>query len=99
MDDLDQDYCSDELCQMVILVNRRGLHARAAARFVQTACRFKAGVVVARGDMRVSGQSIMGLMMLAAPCGAKIKLCVSGNEAMAALDALTDLVQRGFDEE
>ncbi len=90
---------ADELCQMVVLVNRRGLHARAAAKFVQASSQFKAEVNVARGDMRVSGQSIMGLMMLAAPCGTRIKLCASGAEAVQALTCLADLVMRGFDED
>lgn len=90
---------ADELCEMVCLVNKRGLHARAAAKFVQCAAAFKAEVYVARDEMRVSANSIMGLMMLAAPMGTRIKLCASGLEAADAINALVDLVMRGFDEE
>lgn len=88
-----------ELCEIVTLVNRRGLHARAAAKFVQVAAAFRAEVFVAKDDMRVPGNSIMGLMMLAAPCGSRIKLCASGVEAVDAIDALANLIARGFDEE
>jgi len=90
---------ADELCEMVVLVNKRGLHARAAAKFVQLGAAFKADIYVAKEDMRVSAQSIMGLMMLAAPKGTRIKLCASGTEAAQAINALVDLVMRGFDEE
>lgn len=89
----------DELCEMVVLVNRRGLHARAAARFVREAGLFDAEIHVAKDDMRVSGHSIMGLMMLAAPKGTRLKLCVAGPQAAEALWALSELVRRGFDEE
>lgn len=89
----------DELCEMVVLVNKRGLHARAAAKLVQTAAAFKAEIHVVREDMRVEANSIMGLMMLAAPCGTRLKLCASGLEAVDALNALSDLIMRGFDEE
>ena len=90
---------ADELCEMVVLVNKRGLHARAAAKLVQVAAAFKAEVFVGRDDMRVTASSIMGLMMLAAPCGSRLKLCASGIEAVDALNALVDLIMRGFDEE
>lgn len=89
----------DELCEMAVLVNKRGLHARAAAKLVQVAAAFKAEIHVAKDDMRVPASSIMGLMMLAAPCGTRIKLCASGVEAMDALNALVDLIARGFDED
>jgi phosphocarrier protein HPr len=94
-----QDPRADELCQMVVLINRRGLHARAAAKLSQAAAQFKADIVVARGEMRVSGLSIMGLMMLAAPCGTRIKICASGVEAPQAIAFITELVLRRFDEE
>ena len=89
----------DELCEMVVLVNKRGLHARAAAKLVQVAAAFKAEIHVCKEDMRVPASSIMGLMMLAAPCGTRLKLCAGGVEAVDALNALTDLITRGFDEE
>ena len=90
---------ADELCEMVCLVNKRGLHARAAAKLVQVAAAFKAEIYVARDDMRVSASSIMGLMMLAAACGSTVRLCASGIDASTALDALSDLIKRKFDEE
>ncbi|MBV8169337.1 MAG: HPr family phosphocarrier protein [Alphaproteobacteria bacterium] len=83
----------------VTIVNRRGLHARAAARFVKTAERFKADVTVVRKDQVVSGLSIMGLMMLAAGPGSTLELRATGEEADAALDALAKLVADKFDED
>ena len=79
--------------------NRRGLHARAAAKFVKVAGRFDATVEVTRDGMTVGGESIMGLMMLAAACGSEISLTVDGPEAEAAAVALTQLVDRLFDED
>jgi len=87
------------LSRTVTIVNRRGLHARAAARFVKTAERFKAEVLVVRKDSVVSGLSIMGLMMLAAGPGATLELRASGEQADAALDALVKLVADKFDED
>ncbi len=83
----------------VTIINRRGLHARAAARFVKTAERFKAEVTVVRKDSAVSGLSIMGLMMLAAGPGSTLELRASGEEAEAALDALVKLIADKFDED
>ncbi len=88
----------DELCEMVIVTNERGLHARAAAKFVQTAANHNAEIHVMMGDMRVDGSSIMGLMMLAASKGSCIKICTSGDGAVDAINDLTDLIRRGFDE-
>ncbi|MBM3568789.1 MAG: HPr family phosphocarrier protein [Alphaproteobacteria bacterium] len=79
--------------------NRRGLHARAAARFVKTAAAFAAEIKVAKDGIEVSGTSIMGLMMLAAAQGATIQVSASGREAAQALEALTKLLERRFDEE
>jgi len=87
------------LSRTVTIVNRRGLHARAAARFVKTVERFKAEIVVVRKDSVVSGLSIMGLMMLAAAPGATLELRASGEQAEAALDALVKLVADKFDED
>ena len=78
--------------------NERGLHARAAAKFVRCAEGFDAEVWVSRQDMSVSGQSIMGLMMLAAALGTTISVTASGPDAEAALDALSQLVENRFDE-
>ena len=90
---------SPVLSRTVTIVNRRGLHARAAARFVKTVERFKADVTVVRKEATVSGLSIMGLMMLAAGPGATLELRASGEEAVAALDALVKLVADKFDED
>ena len=81
------------------IVNRKGLHARASAKFVQTVERFDAIVRVTRGNETVGGTSIMGLMMLAAAPGTLITVEATGNEATAALDALARLVASGFGEE
>lgn len=78
--------------------NQRGLHARAAAKFVMCAEQFEAEVTVARQDMAVSGRSIMGLMMLAAAQGSEIEVSARGPEAAAALSALAELVDGGFNE-
>ena len=80
------------------IVNRRGLHARAAARFVKLAETFDADVRVAKDGLEVGGTSILGLMMLAAGLGSKVVLEASGPEATPALDALCGLIARGFDE-
>jgi phosphocarrier protein HPr len=79
--------------------NQRGLHARAAAKFVKVAGGFNAQVRVIKGDMDVSGTSIMGLMMLAAGIGTDIELRASGAQASEAMRALVDLIERKFDEE
>lgn len=87
-----------ELCEMVTIVNQRGLHARAAAKFVKISIQYAAEIQVAKGDVRVSGKSIMGLMMLAAGRGTMLKICVRGVDAVVVLTTLSDLVKRGFDE-
>ena len=87
------------LTRTVTIVNRRGLHARAAARFVKTVERFKAEVTVVRKDSEVSGLSIMGLMMLAAGPGSKVTLHVKGEDANNAIAELEALVKRKFDED
>jgi phosphocarrier protein HPr len=81
------------------IINKRGLHARASAKFVQTVERFSAEVWVTRGHETVGGTSIMGLMMLSAGPGTSIVVSVAGPEAQAALDAITELVAGKFNEE
>jgi phosphocarrier protein HPr len=81
-----------------VICNRRGLHARAAAKFVKLAFEFNAEVTVAKGDSAVSGRSIMGLMMLAAGPGTEIDLSATGPDAERAVDALAALISGGFDE-
>ena len=86
------------LRRRVTIVNRRGLHARAAARFVKVAEQFHAKIAVAKDDMMVCGTSIMGLMMLAAAQGSTLEIRTGGREAEAALAALAAFVESGFDE-
>ena len=83
----------------LLIVNKRGLHARASAKFVQTVERFNADVWVTRGNETVGGTSIMGLMMLAAAPGTTIKVSAAGPEAEAALAAIAELVESKFNEE
>ncbi len=83
----------------VTIANKRGLHARAAAKFVMIAERFGASVdVVRKGEPPVSARSIMGLMMLGAGKGCQLELRAEGWDASEALDALTAIVEAGFDE-
>lgn len=84
--------------RLVTICNQRGLHARAAAKFVNCASRFNAEISVRREETSVSGQSIMGLMMLAAGPGSEIEISAKGAEAEGALAALCALVEAGFDE-
>jgi len=81
------------------IVNKRGLHARASAKFVQMVERFNAEVWVTKGGETVGGNSIMGLMMLSAGPGTSIMVSAIGPEAQAALDAITELVASKFNEE
>ena len=83
----------------VAITNKRGLHARAAARFVRCAEQFDADVTVSKDGVSVPGTSIMGLMMLAAAPGCHIDIAAAGKEAEAALQALTALVENRFDED
>ena len=83
----------------VVICNQRGLHARAAARFVKLAEQFESEVWVERDGQSVSGRSIMGLMMLAAGPGSPILLSASGRDAVAAIAALARLVESKFDED
>ncbi len=78
--------------------NRLGLHARPAAEFVKVAGRHSADIRVAKDDLEVNGKSIMGVLMLAAEQGTEITIRASGDDASEALEALSDLVRRGFDE-
>ncbi|HER34073.1 MAG: HPr family phosphocarrier protein [Halothiobacillaceae bacterium] len=80
------------------LRNKRGLHARAAARLAATAERFASEIEVAFGGREVNGKSIMGLMMLAAACGKGIKVTAKGPDAQHAIDEIADLVNARFHE-
>ena len=82
----------------LVITNKRGLHARAAARFVKCAERFDAEITVSKDQTTVDATSIMGLMMLAAAPGSTIRVTASGPEAEAALAALAELVDSHFGE-
>ncbi len=90
---------SPPLRRRVTIINRRGLHARAAARFVETASAFDAQVEVTNAGQTVPGTSIMGLMMLAAGPGTEIEISAVGPAAAAVLDALVALVDAKFGED
>jgi phosphocarrier protein len=87
------------LVRQVTIRNRRGLHARAAAKFVGLAERFSAAVEVVKDGQSVSARSIMGLMLLGAGPGSVIELRADGMDAREAMDRLVALVESGFDEQ
>jgi len=87
------------LSRPATILNQRGLHARAAAKFVQLANEFEADIQVRRGDLTANGRSIMGLMMLSAGFGNEIEVTVSGRDGERALAAVLDLIGRKFDED
>ena len=82
----------------VELVNRLGLHARAAAKFVHTASRFSSQVLVKHLDEEVNGKSILGLLLLAAPFGSQLTITANGDDEAAAIEALDLLVKERFGE-
>ncbi len=90
---------ADALVRVLPIINKRGLHARASAKFVQTVEQYDAKVSVCRGGEEVCGNSIMGLMMLAASPGTSVTVTAQGAAAEAVLDALTTLVAERFGEE
>ena len=83
----------------VVIVNKLGLHARAAARFVETASAFDSDIEISSGENTVNGKSIMGLMMLAAARGSSVELTVRGRDEENALMALVKLVEDRFGED
>ena len=86
------------ISRRVRVTNPLGLHARAAARFVGLAARFKSQVRVNRGQRTVDGKSILGLLLLAAARGTELVIAADGADEADALDALTGLVDRGFED-
>jgi phosphocarrier protein HPr len=84
--------------RMLEIVNEKGLHARASARFVETVDRFEADAIVRRDGLEVSGESIMGLLMLGAARGTAIEVETTGAEAEALIEALAELVADRFGE-
>jgi len=86
------------LRKKIEIVNKLGLHARAAAKLVATAGRFESQIEVMHHDRCVNGKSIMGVMMLAASKGNEIELIISGPDQAEALEALTQLIELKFNE-
>ena len=82
----------------VTIVNKNGLHARPAAELVKTASKFQSEITMVREDLEVNGKSIMGVMMLAAECGAELLVRADGPDAEQAVQAIADLVARKFGE-
>ena len=89
----------EEQTRAIRIINKRGLHARASARFVKCAEQFDAVVRVSKDGHVVGGTSIMGLMMLAASPGCTIHISASGAQAEEALEALRQLIEERFGEE
>ena len=87
------------LARDLLIVNKKGLHARASAKFVQTVERFDADVTVTRCGETVGGRSIMGLLTLGAAQGTTITVTAEGDEAEACLDAISDLIADRFGED
>ena len=85
-------------CREVTIVNKLGLHARAAAKFVTLASGFASQITLKRGEREVNGKSIMGVMMLAAGRGTVIEICAEGDDAGEAIDKLATLIEDRFDE-
>jgi phosphocarrier protein len=90
---------TDAISRDLLIINKRGLHARASAKFVQTVSGFDAKVSVSKDGTTVGGTSIMGLMMLAASPGCSISVTASGSQANDVMDALAALVADRFGEE
>ena len=90
---------NDTVNMRLKILNEKGLHARAAAKFVELVDTFDVNLVVKKDDLEASGDSIMGLLMLAASRGTEIELVASGLEAAETLSALSDLIKNLFGEE
>lgn len=84
--------------ETVPIINRLGIHARAAAKLVATAGQYQSKVEIAKGDRVVDGKSIMAVMMLAASCGTDIELILEGDDELQARDALVALIEDRFGE-
>jgi phosphocarrier protein HPr len=83
----------------LVIGNKLGLHARPAAMFVRVANRFSSEILVEKDGEEINGKSIMGLMLLAAGCGSRLKVTATGSDAGEMVKALEELIARKFDEE
>ncbi len=88
-----------KICKELTVQNRLGLHARPSAMFVKTCSRFKAEISVEKDGEQVNGKSIMGLMMLAAGLGSKLRITCEGSDAEKAMSEIEAIVERKFDED
>ena len=96
---MDASMTAEQLTRDLLITNKRGLHARASAKFVQTVEGFEAEVEVTKDSQTVGGTSIMGLMMLAASPGTTIRVVARGRQAAEVMAAITTLVEAKFNEE
>jgi phosphocarrier protein HPr len=99
MNDRSNPRSDERLSREFTIVNQRGLHARASAKFVQLVDSFDAKVTVEKDGVTVGGTSIMGLMMLAASPGCSIQVSAEGYDALQLLDALEELIANKFGED
>jgi phosphocarrier protein len=91
-------YAIAMLQQTVTIINKLGLHARAASRLVETAQAYSANITISQGSSQANGKSIMALLVLAAPCNTTLELNVDGEDEVEAMDALVSLIHNRFDE-
>jgi len=87
------------ISQEITIINKLGLHARAAAKLVKLSSTFEASIEIEKDGQKVNSKSIMGVMMLAASCGSNVTLYADGQDERAAINALVDLINRYFDED
>jgi phosphocarrier protein HPr len=86
--------------KVFVIKNKLGIHARPAGQLVKTAARFKSFIYISKNGNEVNGKSIMGVLMLEAACGTKVEIRIQGDDELAAMEAMTDLIDtRQFDEE
>jgi len=88
-----------QLSRQIDIINKLGLHARAASKLVKLASKFDSELTIEKDEQSVSCKSIMGVMMLAASCGSQVTLHADGQDAQQAINALIDLINRRFDED
>jgi len=87
------------ISQELTIINKLGLHARAAAKLVKLSSTFEANIDIEKDGQRVNSKSIMGVMMLAASCGSVVTLYAAGSDAAEAITAIAELINRRFDED
>lgn len=86
------------LTREVEIINKKGLHARAASKLVQLATKFSSKIILNRDGQKSDGKSILGVLVLAAHMGCRITISIEGEDEQTAMDALCDLINRKFDE-